>query len=54
MLLLLRVWSRVFAGVIAIFARAEEPAAGAGGDIDEVFSPSGLDYILDVMKEQRG
>ena len=38
---------------IAVFARAEEAAAGARDAIDEVFSPGGLDHILHVMREQR-
>jgi 2-polyprenyl-6-methoxyphenol hydroxylase-like FAD-dependent oxidoreductase len=38
---------------MAIFARAEEAAAGARDAIDEVFSAEGLTHILRVMKEQR-
>jgi 2-polyprenyl-6-methoxyphenol hydroxylase-like FAD-dependent oxidoreductase len=38
---------------MAIFARAEEAAAGARDAIDEVFSVGGLAHILRVMKEQR-
>ena len=38
---------------IAMFARAEEAAAGARDAIGEVFSAEGLTHILQVMKEQR-
>jgi len=38
----------------AMFARAEEAAAGAKEAIEDVFSPDGLAHTLQVMEEHRG
>jgi hypothetical protein len=38
----------------AMFARAEEAAAGAKEAIEDVFSTDGLAHTLQVMEEHRG